>query len=141
MKFNHFKNPESRSQNSEFRMKRPPAKNFQDLVVWQKAHQFVLSVYLYSESFPKSELYGLTSQLRRSAVSIPANIAEGFKKKTRPDKARYLNIAQGSLEECRYYLILAKDLGYGDKPGLRNQLEEVSKLLEAYLSSILNSGS
>jgi four helix bundle protein len=122
-------------------MKRPPAKNFQDLVVWQKAHQFVLSVYLYSEYFPKSELYGLTSQLRRSAVSIPANIAEGFKKKTRPDKARYLNIAQGSLEESRYYLILAKDLGYGDNPGLRNQLEEVSKLLEAYLSSILNSGS
>ena len=59
-------------------MKRPPAKNFQDLVVWQKAHQFVLSVYLYSESFPKSELYGLTSQLRRSAVSIPANIAEAM---------------------------------------------------------------
>ena len=122
-------------------MKRSPAKNFQDLVVWQKAHQFVLSVYQYSESFPKSELYGLKSQLRRSAVSIPANIAEGFKKKTRPDKARYLNIAQGSLEESRYYLILSKDLGYGDKPGLRNQLEEVSKLLEAYLSSILNSGS
>jgi four helix bundle protein len=122
-------------------MKRPPAKHFQDLVVWQKAHQFVLSVYRYSESFPKSELYGLTSQLRRSAVSIPANIVEGFKKKTQPDKARYLNIAQGSLEESRYYLILAKDLDYGDNLRLKNQLEEVSKLLEAYLSSILNSGS
>ena len=108
-------------------MKRPPAKNFQDLVVWQKAHQFVLSVYLYSEYFPKSELYGLTSQLRRSAVSIPANIAEGFKKKTRPDKARYLNIAQGSLEESRYYLILAKDLGYGDNPGLRNLTTSYTK--------------
>jgi len=59
-------------------MKRPPAKNFQDLVVWQKAHQFVLSVYRYSESFPKNEIYGLTSQLRRSAVSIPANIAEAM---------------------------------------------------------------
>jgi four helix bundle protein len=122
-------------------MKRPPAKHFQDLVVWQKAHQFVLLVYRYSESFPKSELYGLTSQLRRSAVSIPANIAEGFKKKTQPDKARYLNIAQGSLEESRYYLILAKDLDYGDNLRLKNQLEEVSKLLEAYLASILNSGS
>jgi four helix bundle protein len=122
-------------------MKRAPAKNFQDLVVWQKAHQFVLSVYRYSESFPKNELYGLISQLRRSAVSIPANIAEGFKKKTRPDKARYLNIAQGSLEESRYYLILAKDLDYGDSPVLKNQLEEVSKLLESYLSSILNSDS
>lgn len=120
-------------------MKRPPAKRFQDLVVWRKAHKFVLSVYRFSESFPKNELYGLTSQLRRSAVSIPANIAEGFKKKTRPDKARYLNIAQGSLEESRYYLILAKDLNYGDSSQLMNQLEEVSKLIEAYLSSILNS--
>jgi four helix bundle protein len=118
-------------------MKRPPAKNFQDLVVWQKAHQFILSVYRYSESFSKDELYGLTSQLRRAAVSIPANIAEGFKKKTRPDKARYLNIAQGSLEESRYYLILSKDLDYGDTHQLKNQLEEVSKLLGAYLSSIL----
>ncbi|MDZ7699671.1 MAG: four helix bundle protein [Deltaproteobacteria bacterium] len=120
-------------------MKRRPAKRFQDLVVWQKAHQFVLSVYKYSESFPKHEMYGLTSQLRRSAVSIPANISEGFKKTGRPDKARYLNIAQGSLEESRYYLILAKDLGYGDNSDLKNQLEEVSKLLGAYLFSILNS--
>jgi four helix bundle protein len=117
-------------------MKRQPAKDFKDLIVWQKAHQFVLSVYRYSESFPKNELYGLTSQARRSAVSIPANIAEGFKKKTKPDKVRYLNIAQGSLEECRYYLILAKDLDYGDTSQLMAQLEEVSKLLEAYVSSI-----
>jgi len=122
-------------------MKRPPAKRFQDLIVWQKAHQFVLSVYHFSETFPKNEIYGLTSQLRRSAVSIPANISEGFKKKSKPDKARYLNIAQGSLEESRYYLILAKDLGYGNTDQLRKQLEEVSKLLEAYSSQILNSGS
>jgi four helix bundle protein len=74
--------------------------------------------------------------MRRAAVSIPANIAEGFKKKTRPDKARYLNIAQGSLEECRYYLILAQDLGYGDTSHLMLQLEEVSKMLEAYLSGL-----
>lgn len=122
-------------------MKRETAKNFQDLIVWQKAHQFVLFVYRLSESFPKKELYGLTSQLRRAAVSIAANIVEGFKKKTKPDKVRYLNIAQGSLEECRYYLILAKDLGYGDTSQLMVLLEEVSKLLEAYSSSILNSGS
>ena len=122
-------------------MKRPPAKHFQDLIVWQKAHEFVLLIYQYSESFPKNELYGLTSQLRRSAVSVPSNIAEGFKKKTKPDKARFLNIAQGSLEECRYYLILAKDLGYGETSKLMEKLEEVSKLLEGYLSSILDSGS
>jgi len=122
-------------------MKRDPAKGFQDLVVWQKAHQFVLLVYRFSECFPKSEIYGLISQLRRAAVSIPANIAEGFKKKTRPDKMRFLNISQGSLEECRYYLILARDLGYGDPEELMAQIEEVSKLLSSYLSSILNSDS
>ena len=76
--------------------------------------------------------------MRRAAVSVPANIAEGFKKKTLPDKARYLNIAQGSLEECRYYLILAKDLSYGDTSDLMLQLEETSKLLEAYLSRLQN---
>ncbi len=121
-------------------MKRTPAKTFQDLIVWQKAHQFVLSIYRFTESFPKNEIYGLTAQLRRAAISIPANIAEGFKKKTKGDKARFMNIAQGSLEESRYYLILAKDLGYGDTLELTSQLEEVSKMLEAYFSSILSSG-
>jgi len=122
-------------------MKRPPAKCFQDLIVWQKAHQFVLSVYRYTATFPKTEIYGLTSQFRRAAVSIPANIAEGFKKRTKPDKAKFLNIAQGSSEECRYYLILSNDLAYGDSSPLIEQHEEVSKLLEAYLSSLLNSDS
>jgi four helix bundle protein len=119
-------------------MHRAPAKSFQDLVVWQKAHQFVLATYRYSENFPRAETYGLTSQLRRAAVSIPANIAEGFKRKTKPDKARLMNIAQGSLEECQYYLILAKDLGYGDSTLLKQQLDEVSKLLEAYVRSLLS---
>ena len=118
-------------------MNRIPAKSFQDLIVWQKAHKFVLSTYRFSEEFPKTEMYGLTSQLRRAAISIPANIAEGFKKKTKADKARFMNIAQGSLEECRYYLILAKDLEYGDSRGLTSQLEEVSKLLTAYHNSLL----
>jgi four helix bundle protein len=120
-------------------MKRPPAKQFQELIVWQKAHELVLSVYRHSESYPKSELYGLTSQMRRAAVSVPANIAEGFQKRTQPDKAKYLNIAQGSLEECRYYLILAQDLGYGETSQLMLQLEETSKMLEAYLPSMLDS--
>ncbi|HUK83420.1 MAG TPA: four helix bundle protein [Verrucomicrobiae bacterium] len=120
-------------------MERQPAKSFQDLIVWQKAHQFVLSVYRFTDGFPKTETYGMTSQLRRAAVSIPANIAEGFKKSGRADKGRFMNIAQGSIEECRYYLILAKDLGYGDNATLMPQLEEVSKLLESYASAILNS--
>jgi four helix bundle protein len=120
-------------------MNRPPAQSFQDLLVWQKAHQFVLAVYRYTASFPKEERYGLTSQLRRAAVSIPANIAEGFRKRGRADKARFMNISQGSVEECRYYLILASDLSYGDNSSLRTQLEEVSKMLDSYLKAIIGS--
>ncbi|MBI5772634.1 MAG: four helix bundle protein [Verrucomicrobia bacterium] len=135
-----IQNPESRIQNGGSASARPAAKSFEDLIVWQKAHQFVLSVYRFTESFPNKELYGLTSQLRRAAVSIPANIAEGFKKRDKADKARFLNIAQSSLEECRYHLILASDLNYGDASPLKLQLSEVSKLLEAYARAILDSG-
>jgi len=117
-------------------MVREAAKTFQDLIVWQKAHRFVLDVYKTTKSFPREEIYGLTSQLRRAAVSIPANIAEGFKKMGKADKCRFMNIAQGSLEECRYYLILAGDLGYADMRDLALQLEEVSKILNAYAKAI-----
>jgi four helix bundle protein len=131
--------PEARIQEPETRPL-APAKSFEQLIVWQKAHQLVLGIYRLTDSFPRHEIYGLTSQLRRAAVSVPANIAEGFKKRGRADKARFLNIAQASLEECRYYLILAKDLNYGDTTRLQPQLEEVSKLLEAYAAKILASG-
>ena len=117
-------------------MARAMAKRFTDLVVWQKAHSFVLSVYRLTADFPKEETYGLTSQLRRASVSIPANIAEGFKKRGQADKSRYLNIAQGSLEECRYYLILANDLGYGRTDAVKEQIDEVAKLLAAYSNAI-----
>ncbi len=120
---------------------RPPARTFKDLIVWQKSHQFVLAVYRLSRSFPKSETYGLTSQFRRAAVSIAANIAEGFRKRGQADKKRFFNISQGSVEECRYYLILAKDLQYGDVIEMNQLLEEVSKLLNAYSRSILTPGS
>jgi four helix bundle protein len=123
---------EVRIQNSEVSMDRPTAKSFTDLIVWQKAHALVLAVYRLTDGFPKSELYGLTSQLRRSAVSIPANIAEGFRKRGQADKLRFYNIAQGSLEETRYYLILAGDLAYSDTTSLQEQIAEVSRLLEAY---------
>src|ERR1700692_3390970 len=92
----------------------PPSRTFEDLIVWQRAHQFVLAVYRLSEHFPQQEVYGLTSQFRRAGMSVPANIAEGWRKAGRLDKLRFLNIAHGSLEECRYYLILTRDLGYGD---------------------------
>ena len=97
---------------------RVAARTFRDLLVWRKAHQFVLGVYSFTAAFPKQETYGLSLQMRRAAVSIPANIAEGFRRRGKADKARYMNIAEGSLEECRYYLILAHDLGYGDTDAL-----------------------
>ena len=88
------------------------AKSFEDVEIWKKSHAFVLSIYLLTERFPRHELFGLTSQLRRAAISIPANFAEGFKKTSKADKLRFYNIAQGSSEECRYYLILTRDLNY-----------------------------
>ncbi len=118
-------------------MAREPAKTFEDLIVWQKAHAFVLNVYTYTAKFPKNELFGLVSQLRRAAVSIPANIVEGFRRQGRADKVRFLNIAQSSLEESRYYLILAKDLNYGDSDSLKLQISEVSRLLEAYIRTLM----
>lgn len=119
---------------------RPAAQSFRDLLVWRKAHEFVLAVYAFTASFPKHETYGLSQQLRRAAVSIPANIAEGFRRRGKADKARFMNVAEGSLEECRYYLILAHDLGYGAPDQLTALLEEVSKLLNAYAAAILASG-
>ena len=112
-------------------MEREAAKTFQDLPVWQKAHQFVLSVYLYSDYFPQKEVYSLTSQLRRAAGSIPVIIAEGFRPENAGEQARLLGRVESALEECRYYLILAKDLGYGDNQQLIPQLEEVRRLLES----------
>jgi four helix bundle protein len=86
----------------------------------------VLAVYKFTAGFPKPETNGLAVQMRRAAVSIPANIAEGFRRRGQADKARFMNTAEGSLEECRYDLTLAKDLGYGETAGLTAILEEVS---------------
>src|SRR6516164_11778139 len=108
------------------------ARTFKELVVWQKAHQFVLAMYHLTATFPTAEIYCLTTQARRAAISVAANIAEGFKKRGLNDKIRFFNIAQGSLEECRYYLILTQDLEYADTRDLEIFLEEVSKLLSAY---------
>jgi four helix bundle protein len=114
-------------------------KTFQELIVWQQAHSFVLMVYKNSGNFPKNELYGLASQFQRASVSIAANIAEGYKKRSRADKLRLLNISQGSLEECQYYLILSKDLNYINDEEFRRmseKLENVSKLLNNYCRAI-----
>jgi four helix bundle protein len=101
----------------------------------------VLGVYALTATLPTQETYGLSLQMRRAAVSIPANIAEGFRRRSKADKARFMNIAEGSVEECRYFLILAKDLGYADTQALSATLEEVSRLLGAYAAAILASGS
>src|SRR5689334_7457291 len=114
------------------------ARSFEDVIVWQRAHQFVLDVYRLGENFPKHELFGLTSQLRRAAVSIAAKFAEGFRKASRPDKLRLYGIGLSSLEECRYYLRLVKGLNYGDTAALRNDLEEISKMLTSYMAKIRN---
>jgi four helix bundle protein len=118
---------------------RQAARTFCDLLVWRKAHEFVLGVYHFTTALPKHETYGVSAQMRRAAVSIPANIAEGFRKRGKADKARFMNVAQGSIKEGRYQLILAQDLGYGRTEVLMKSLEEVSRLLDAYSGAILTS--
>ncbi len=93
---------------------RAPARSFRDLLVWRKAHEFVLAVYAFTAGFPRQET-----------------------RRGKADKARFMNLAEGSLEESRYYLILAQDLGYGDVAKLAGAVEEVSRMLSAYAAAIL----
>jgi len=116
------------------------SQSFRDVVVWQKAHAFTLAIYRCSNAFPKHELFALTSQLRRASSSIPSNFVEGFRKRTKPDKLRFYNIAQGSADECLYQLILAHDLGYTDTLTLQADLEEVSRLLQGYINGLERDG-
>jgi four helix bundle protein len=118
-------------------MSREPARSFRDLIVWQQAHALTLRVYKATSHFPKHELFGLTSQMRRAAVSVAANIAEGFSKRGRADKARFMNTAQGSLEELRYYCILAKDLEYVKDERAWEGLDDTGRLLGAYSRTLL----
>ena len=113
--------------------------SFKEILAWQKAHAFVVQVYKVCALFPAHERYGLCSQFERAAVSIAANIAEGYKKDGIADKLRFLNISQGSLEECRYYVLLSYDLSYIDTESYNNMnmsIEEVSRLLNAYYRGI-----
>ena len=110
------------------------SQSFREVVVWQKAHAFTLAAYRVTEGFPKHEMFGLTAQLRRAAASIPSNFVEGFRKRTKPDKLRFYNIAQGSADECLYQLILAHDLQYTDTLSLQADLEQVSRLLQGYIN-------
>lgn len=112
------------------------SQSFRDVLVWQKAHAFALAVYRCTEAFPKHELFALTSQLRRAGASIPSNFVEGFRKRTKPDKLRFYNIAQGSADEWLYQLILAHDLQYADTTSLPADLDEVSRLLQGYINGL-----
>jgi four helix bundle protein len=112
------------------------SKSFQDVEIWKKAHSWVLDIYSYSERFPKNETFGLINQLRRASVSVPANFVEGFRKNGIADKIRFYNIAQGSIAECQYYLILARYLGYGEDDTLYSRLVEIDVMLDAYIRKL-----
>ena len=115
--------------------------NFKDILAWQKAYQYCLAVYKVTAGFPDFERFGLRSQFTRAAVSVTANIAEGYRKLSKQDKLRFFNIAQGSLEECRNYNILSKDLQYiteEDYYVLEDKLEIASKFLNSYCEGVRN---
>jgi four helix bundle protein len=109
---------------------------FRQLDAWQQAHALVLSVYRVTERLGYDERYGLVPQMRRSAVSVPANIVEGFKRRTALEKCRFYNIAEGSLEELRYYLLLCRDLGYQMESALDDQAERVAQLLSGLVRGL-----
>ncbi|WP_404306268.1 four helix bundle protein [Neorhodopirellula lusitana] len=110
-------------------------KNFRDLLVWEKAHRFVLGIYSMTRAFPNSETYGLTSQLRRSAASIPSNLAEGCGRSTETELARFCDIAMGSACEADYQLLLARELNYIDEETYEEsfqQIAEVQRMLASF---------
>lgn len=115
------------------------AYGFKNIIAWQKAYEFVLLTYKATQKFPDYERFGLSSQFQRAAVSIAANIAEGYKKNSRADKLRFMNIAQGSLEECRFYVMLSKDLGYLSQEEFQSldySIEGASYYLNTYCQAI-----
>jgi len=124
--------------NEQVPEKRDAVKNYKELLVWQKAHQMTLDIYNATGSFPKEELYGLTSQLRRSAASIGANIAQGSGRRSNNEICRFLQIARGSASEVEYHLLLARDLKFlreEDFQKLSRQADELQRMLTALIQS------
>jgi four helix bundle protein len=114
-------------------------RSFQDLEVWQYSRRLTLDIYKTTKSFPKEEAYGLTSQFRRAAVSVSANIAEGFSRRSNPDKYHFYNMAQASLQELKCYLILCEDLGYLDSKAATWEISErVGKMLFRLMETVRN---
>jgi len=114
---------------------------FKQLVVWQKAYEMALAVYRATTAFPRSELYGLASQMQRAAVSVPANIAEGYERQHRREYLQFLAVARGSLAEVETYLMPARDLHYIDESTFRSleaQRAEVGRMLRGLVNSLSN---
>jgi four helix bundle protein len=109
-------------------------RKFTELKVWERSHKLVLTIYRLTAHFPQAEVFGLTSQLRRACVSVPANIAEGAKRRSQKDFAHFLNIAEGSLSEVEYLLGLSRDLGYMSEVGVTQVLTEASEVLKMLAS-------
>jgi four helix bundle protein len=118
-------------------------KNYKELIVWKKAHQMTLDVYDVTRVFPKEEVYGLTSQLRRAAASIGANIAEGSGRRSNNEICRFLQIARGSASEAEYHILLARDLSMLQEAGFRrlaSQADEIQRMLTALILSLNQKG-
>ena len=114
-------------------------KNFRDLKVWEKSHQLTLEVYRGTKQFPQSELYGLTSQIRRAAASIPANLAEGCGRGCDADFGRFIQMAAGSASELEYHLLLARDLGYIETHAytqMETAVVEVKRMLTSLIQKL-----
>ena len=118
----------------------PPLRDYRELVAWQEARELVKRVYALSRCFPREDLYGLTQQFRRAAISVPSNIAEGYGRGTRKDYVRFLQMARGSLYELHTQLLLAEDLGHATQEELKpamQQVETCSRLLHALIRSLI----
>ncbi len=110
--------------------------NFKDLKIWEKSHQLTLLVYKLTKHLPKSETFGIISQIQRASSSVPANIVEGFGRKSNKEFLQFLYQAKGSLVETQYFLILINDLKYSDTTDIINQYEELAKMLNSFISQI-----
>ena len=116
------------------------AHTFKNILVWQKAHELVLEIYKASQEFPATDRFGLSSQLRRSAASVATNIVEGYKRRSDRDFAHFLNMADGSLEETKYHLLLARDLKYLDENSYGRLLilaDEVGRMLSRFQKKLI----
>jgi four helix bundle protein len=113
--------------------------DFKKIKVWEKAHSLTLSIYNITKEFPKTEMFGLTNQIRRSCISIPANIAEGCCRGSRADFSRFLQISMGSASELEYHLLLSRDLNFisvSIYEQLTNQTEEIKKMLSSFIKKL-----